>query len=135
MLNHTRILLCASAGHCAQVLQAAAQARVALHGVQPSTQWPHNAADGAVLLWALLPAQAHAHESALELRWREQWLQGTGTFTIQMLYGSAVQQAQQLAPWIQQAAEGSGSDVSTDCWECLDAQSEQKLFQHLLQRA
>ena len=136
MLNHCRILLCASPGHCAQILQAAAQSRVNLHGLQPSTQWPQgDTAPNAIVLWALLPPQAQAVESALELRWREQWLQNSGPLTIQMLYGSATQQAEQLKPWIAQKRGSESADIGSDCFECLDASSEQKLFQHLLQRA
>lgn len=135
MLNHSRILLCASPGHCAKILQAAAQTRVALHGLQPYTQWPQgDMAHNAIVLWALLPPQAHPVESALELRWREQWLQSPGPWTIQMLYGSATQQAEQLKPWIAQKIGSKNTDISADCMECLDASSEQKLFQHLLQR-
>lgn len=136
MLNHCRILLCASPRHCAQILQAAAQSRVNLHGLQPSTQWPQgDTAPNAIVLWALLPPQAQAVESALELRWREQWLQNPGPLTIQMLYGSATQQAEQLKPWIAQKRASESADIGSDCFECLDASSEQKLFQHLLQRA
>lgn len=135
MLNHCRILLCASPGHCAQILQAAAQSRVNLLGLQPSTQWPQgDTAHNAIVLWALLPPQAQAVESALELRWREQWLQNPGPLTIQMLYGSATQQAEQLKPWIAQKRASESADIGSDCFECLDASSEQKLFQHLLQR-
>lgn len=135
---HSRLLLCASAAHCAQVLHAAATARVRLHGLQPCTQWPSHAPAHSVLLWALLPHPSPTTaEANREQAWRAHALQ-TGRFagTIHMLYGNAAQQAAQLAPWVQHldgAVPGTGT-ATADCWECLDAASEQKLFQHLLQR-
>lgn len=132
---HPRLLLCASAAHCAQVLQAAAAARVHLHGVQPSLEWPADAqVEGMVVLWALLPTQCAAAAAATEHAWRERLRLGHHAFSVQMLYGSAQQQAAQLAPWIPQAAERNADKTDAPCWECLDAVSEQKLFQHLLQR-
>lgn len=129
-----RILLCASAAHCAQVLQAAAATRVHLHGLQPTLQWPEDALTHGVVLWALLPTQPSAATATVEQGWRERLVQGLHTFSVQMLYGSAQQQAAQLAPWIPQSAEPASGATDADCWECLDAASEQKLFQHLLQR-
>lgn len=131
--NTARILLCASAAHCARVLHAAAQARVHLHGLQPSTAWPTPSDDASTVLWALLPADvADAQALHTEQQWRAQLLQGSAPFAVHMLYGSAAQQAQQLAPWIRSSA--AALSASDDCWECLDAASEQKLFQHLLAR-
>ncbi len=134
---HDRILLCASATHCAQVLQAAAADRVNLHGLQPSTRWPSPAADTQpLILWALLPTSADAAALALEAQWRSHMLQPQAQrLTIQMLYGSAQQQARQLAPWIKAEASDAGPALNADCPECLDARSEQSLFQHLLQRS
>lgn len=142
---HSRLLLCASAAHCAQVLHAAVAARVHLHGLQPCTQWPADAPAHSVLLWALLPYSAPTSpEAAREQAWRAQALQaGSFAGSIHMLYGNAAQQAAQLAPWVQHLDDASLSTrtgtsteaVTADCWECLDAASEQKLFQHLLQRA
>ena len=132
-LNPTRILLCASATHCAQVLLAAAAARVNLHGVQPCTHWSADWDASTVVLWALVPHPS-TPEAALEAHWRTTAMQGAHAFTLQMLYGSAAQQAQQLAPWIRAAHGAEHTDVDADCLECLDAASEQKLFQHLLQR-
>lgn len=134
---HDRILLCASAAHCAQVLQAAAADRVKLHGLQPSTRWPSPAPDThSLILWALLPTACDAAALALEAQWRAHMLQPQAQhFTIQMLYGSAAQQARQLAPWVKAAATAEDPAASADCPECLDARSEQSLFQHLLQRS
>lgn len=134
---HDRILLCASAAHCAQVLQAAAADRVKLHGLQPSTRWPSPAPDThPLILWALLPTACDAAALALEAQWRAHMLQPQAQhFTIQMLYGSAAQQARQLAPWVKAAATAEDPAASADCPECLDARSEQSLFQHLLQRS
>lgn len=134
---HDRILLCASAAHCAQVLQAAAADRVKLHGLQPSTRWPSPAPDThPLILWALLPTACDATALALEAQWRAHMLQPQAQhFTIQMLYGSAAQQARQLAPWVKAAATAEDPAASADCPECLDARSEQSLFQHLLQRS
>lgn len=134
---HDRILLCASAAHCAQVLQAAAADRVKLHGLQPSTRWPSPVADThPLILWALLPTACDAAALALEAQWRAHMLQPQAQhFTIQMLYGSAAQQARQLAPWVKAAATAEDPTASADCPECLDARSEQSLFQHLLQRS
>lgn len=130
----TRILLCASATHCAQVLHAAATARVPLHGLQPVLAWPSQVATDSIVLWALLPHPHTSSEGALEQRWRQQLSQGQHACTVHMLYGNAAQQAKQLAPWIQQASDAHSAADSAECWECLDAASEQKLFQHLLQR-
>lgn len=134
---HDRILLCASAAHCAQVLQAAAADRVKLHGLQPSTRWPSPApGTHPLILWALLPTACDAAALALEAQWRAHMLQPQAQhFTIQMLYGSAAQQARQLAPWVKAAATAEDPAASADCPECLDARSEQSLFQHLLQRS
>jgi len=134
---HDRILLCASAAHCAQVLQAAAADRVKLHNLQPSTRWPSPAPDThPLILWALLPTACDAAALALEAQWRAHMLQPQAQhFTIQMLYGSAAQQARQLAPWVKAAATAEDPAASADCPECLDARSEQSLFQHLLQRS
>lgn len=134
---HDRILLCASTAHCAQVLQAAAADRVKLHGLQPSTRWPSPAPDThPLILWALLPTACDAAALALEAQWRAHMLQPQAQhFTIQMLYGSAAQQARQLAPWVKAAATAEDPAASADCPECLDARSEQSLFQHLLQRS
>ena len=134
---HDRILLCASAAHCAQVLQAAAADRVKLHSLQPSTRWPSPATDThPLILWALLPTACDAAALALEAQWRAHMLQPQAQhFTIQMLYGSAAQQARQLAPWIKVETTDAGSATDADCPECLDARSEQSLFQHLLQRS
>lgn len=134
---HDRILLCASAAHCAQVLQAAAADRVKLHDLQPSTRWPSSAPDThPLILWALLPTACDATALALEAQWRAHMLQPQAQhFTIQMLYGSAAQQARQLAPWVKAAATAEDPAASADCPECLDARSEQSLFQHLLQRS
>ncbi|MDH1765003.1 hypothetical protein N5D37_04680 [Comamonas aquatica] len=129
-----RILLCASAAHCAQVLQAAAQARVPLHGLQPLTQWPTPAMPAdSLLLWALLPAGATDAAQRLEAAWRAERLPHS-PWPVHMLYGSAAQQAQQLRPWITTPAQGSAPHLQDDCQECLDAASEHQLFQHLLQR-
>ena len=129
------MLLCASAAHCARILQAAAQTRVNLHGLQPCTQWPQEAPPPATLvLWALLPATASASERLLEAQWRSVLLDSTHGFTIHMLYGSATQQAQQLAPWVVTRPLTASPHLQPDCRECLDASSEQKLFQHLLAR-
>lgn len=133
-VNPSRILLCASAAHCAQVLQAAAAARVNLHGVQPCTQWSAHWNASTMVLWALLPPPSTSTEMALEARWRTAAIQGSHAFTLQMLYGNATQQAQQLAPWIRPAHNTEPLKLDADCLECLDAASEQKLFQHLLQR-
>ena len=127
-----RILLCASAAHCAHVLQAAAHARVHLHGLQPCTVWPTQLAEETLVLWALLPTSASSPEHAIEQQWRATMLQGAHEFTIQMLYGNAHQQAQQLAPWVRVDADTANSTIDTACWECLDARNEQTLFQHLL---
>lgn len=134
---HDRILLCASAAHCAQVLQAAAADRVKLHNLQPSTRWPSPAPDThPLILWALLPTACDAAALALEAQWRAHMLQPQAQhFTIQMLYGSAAQQARQLPPWIKAETTDAGSATDADCPECLDARSEQSLFQHLLQRS
>ena len=134
---HDRILLCASAAHCAQVLQAAAADRVKLHSLQPSTRWPSPAPDThPLILWALLPTACDAAALALEAQWRAHMLQPQAQhFTIQMLYGSAAQQARQLVPWIKAETTDAGSATDADCPECLDARSEQSLFQHLLQRS
>lgn len=134
--THSRILLCACPAHCAQILQAAAAACLPLHGLLPHTQWP-KAALNTQLLWALLPETptttvsniALQNVKALEASWRHVMLQGGHNFTIHMLYGSAQQQATQLAPWV---SEDGTTATDADCWECLDARSEQKLFQHLL---
>lgn len=131
-LHPSRFLVCASAAHCAQVLHAAAAARVNLHGLQLCTQWPTKASAHSVLLWALLPAASRPAEMAQEWQWRAQALHAASPFTIHMLYGHAAQQAAQLAPWVRVDAAPAPSDA--DCWECLDAASEQQLFQHLLQR-
>lgn len=134
--SRPRLLLCASAAHCAQVLQAAAATRVHLHELQPCTRWPAATDSDILLLWALLPEGSHTTAThALETQWRSLVQQGSHHFTVQMLYGSATQQAAQLAPWI---ARSSSSEVARNadasCWECLDAASELKLFQHLLTR-
>lgn len=132
-LHAPRILLCASAAHCAQVLHAAAQARVPLHGLTPSTQWPTQVPSHAVVLWALLPPDTAPPLMNTEAAWRTQMLQGLHPWAIHMLYGQPRQQALQLAPWIPSSAPHDPAQ-SVDCRECLDAASEQKLFQHLLQR-
>ena len=134
MLTSPRILLCASAAHCAQVLHAAAQTRVHLHGLQPYTQWPTQLPALSCVLWALLPPSASASEHATEQRWRATMLQGAHNFTIQMLYGNACQQAQQLAPWVRVNADTADNAIDMACWECLDARNEQTLFQHLLKQ-
>ena len=132
--SHSRLLLCASAAHCAQVLQAASALRVNLHGLQPHTSWPEDSATPTLVLWALVPAHAAtSHTQQLEAAWRAQMLQGGHGLTIHMLYGSASQQATQLAPWISQRT-AADTALDPDCKECLDASSEQKLFQHLFQR-
>ena len=140
--HHFRILLCASAAHCAQVLQAAARARVNLHGLQLCTNWPTQAAFPEIsaeapplVLWALLP-EHNSDQVALQLerQWRAHLLQGTAPLQVQMLYGSAAQQAPQLAPWVRETSAGSESAAAAPCLECLDAASEQTLFQHLLGR-
>ena len=134
-----RVLLCASAAHCAQVLHAAASAGVQLHGLHPSTQWSSSHAHGQLLLWALTPADHPQAEQAavIEQHWRALMVQGGHGLTIHMLYGSAAQQAGQLAPWTEPRPADAAGDSSShaDCWECLDASSEQTLFQHLLRRA
>lgn len=134
-----RVLLCASAAHCAQVLHAAASAGVQLHGLHPSTQWPSSHAHGQLLLWALTPADHPQAEqaAAIEQHWRALMVQGGHGLTIHMLYGSAAQQAGQLAPWIepQPTVAAGASSPHGNCRECLDASSEQTLFQHLLRRA
>lgn len=132
--THTRFLLCASAAHCAQLLHTAAATRVSLHGLQPVLAWPSEPPTNSIVLWALLPGHPSLSESALEQRWRQQLSQGHHALTVQMLYGSAAQQAAQLAPWIPQRNRANADTDGDDCWECLDAASEQKLFQHLLQR-
>jgi len=132
MLIPPRILLCASSAHCAQVLQAAAQSRAHLHGLQPSTQWPQQLPAASIVLWALLPMSANSQDHATEQQWRATMLQGAHEFTIQMLYGNAQQQAQQLAPWVRVDADTADNAIDTACWECLDARNEQTLFQHLL---
>ena len=136
----SRVLLCASAAHCAQVLHAAAAAGVQLHGLHPSTQWPASHAHGQLLLWALTPTDHPQAEqaAAIEQHWRALMVQGGHGLTIHMLYGSAAQQARQLAPWTEppQPADVAGtSSTHVNCRECLDASSEQTLFQHLLRRA
>lgn len=133
-----RILLCASAAHCAQVLHAAAAARVDMHGLLPSTTWPAHPAPGQQLLWALTPTE-HPHTpttQAIEQQWRTHIQQGGHGFTIHMLYGSAAQQAAQLAPRmsLQHTRAADEDNTHADCRECLDASSEQALFQNLLQR-
>lgn len=142
-LNSPRILLCASAAHCAQVLQAAAAARVNVHGLQPCTEWPASNADNRLLLWALIPAshpQAR-QATALEQHWRTRMLQGEHGFTIHMLYGDAEQQARQLAPWARQHPSNRSDNINhhspanMGCRECLDASSEQTLFQHLISQS
>ena len=132
---HPRILLCASAAHCARILQAAALARIDLHGLEPCTCWPTSDRPDAVVLWALL-ADDDKDIPALhtEQLWRTHMLQGNAPFAIHMLYGNATQQSQQLVPWIAMH-HGDGNQNSNPCWECLDAASEQKLFQHLLNRS
>ena len=132
-----RLLLCADAGHCAQVLRAAAAARVPLHGLQPHTKWPSALLPGTVVLWALVPTLGEIATRALEAQWRSRMLQGNPSVTLHMLYGEASQQAQQLAPWLAQTDAISTAPEQTpdDCWECLDGHSEQALFQHLLQHA
>ena len=133
-----RLLLCASAAHCAQVLHAAATARIHLHDLLPITQWPTSHAVGQQLLWALVPTDhPQAHPAAtLEQHWRARMVQGGHGLTIHMLYGNAAQQAGQLAqrtaPSPTSAADASR--VPLDCRECLDARSEQTLFHHLLNR-
>lgn len=134
-LPPSRILVCASAAHCAQVLSAAAAARVHLHGLQPSLDWPSDVPTDGVVLWALLPTQAATPtETLLETCWRQQLRHGQHAFSVHMLYGSAHQQAAQLAPWLPPSTTALPDAFGADCWECLDASSEQRLFQHLLQR-
>lgn len=132
-----RILLCASASHCARVLQAAAQLRVNVHGLQPSTTWPANASADHLVLWALLPATGYVPRDLqaldTEQLWRAQLLQGHVPCAVHMLYGTAAQQAQQLTPWIANAAQAQEDTARAICTECVDAASEHKLFQHLLQ--
>lgn len=133
---HLRILLCASAAHCVQVLHAAAQMRVNLHGLQPSTTWPAHATADHLVLWALLPASGPTPHGAQALHteqlWRTQLQQGRAPCAVHMLYGTAAQQAQQLTPWMARAVEAETHAASALCIECVDAASEQKLFQHLL---
>lgn len=133
-----RLLLCASAAHCAQVLHAAAAARIHLHGLLPVTQWPTSHAVGQQLLWALVPAD-HLQAlpaATLEQHWRARMVQGGHGLTIHMLYGNAAQQAGQLAPRTAPSptSAANASRAPLDCRECLDARSEQTLFQHLLNR-
>ena len=142
----TRILLCASAAHCAQVLLAAAQARIHLHSLQPCTAWPNQPTD--TVLWALLPDSTDQPALQLEQQWRQQLINPSTRFSIHMLWGSAQQQAQQLTHWTAGGANSlhsansprSASTARTAngqhaaCYECLDPRSERQLFQHLLQR-
>lgn len=131
----TRFLLCASATHCARILHAAAAARMRLHDLQPVLAWPHKVGANNVVLWAVLPHPLSVTEVASEQLWRQRLSLGQHACAVQMLYGNASQQAAQLAPWIPHPATGHQEGSSAvDCWECLDAASEQKLFQHLLQR-
>lgn len=133
-LTPSRILVCASAAHCARVLSAAAAARIHLHGLQPSLHWPSDVPADSVVLWALLPTQATPAQALLETHWRQQLSHGQHAFSVHMLYGSARQQAAQLAPWLPPSTAALPDAFGADCWECLDASSEQRLFQHLLQR-
>ena len=132
-----RFLLCACPAHCAQVLRAAAAARVPLHGLQPTCDWPPPGAmpASASVLWALLPTP-QPRQQARELAWRHALLlQPAPALAVQMLYGSAAQQAQQLAPWVRQLAQPGRTHADSaddaDCRECLDAASEHALFTHL----
>lgn len=155
-----RILLCACAAHCATVLRAAAAGAVPLHGLLPTCRWPlapslagskpnastppSSTTSAWLVLWAVLP-HPNAAQQALEQRWRDQLLvqppdtPAAQPLAVQMLYGSALQQAQQLAPWIcipgdasaPSTNNGSLGDADGDCQECLDAHSEHQLFAHL----
>lgn len=145
-----RMLLCACPLHCAQVLRLAGHARVRLHGLQANTDWPTPTApppDSTAtsntpwhILWALLPADAPPAALAREQAWRQQLPHLTGaenilpaTITVQMLYGNAAQQAQQLTPWIHDSQATTSAPLAlADCQECLDARSEQQLFSRLL---
>ena len=141
-LSIRSILLCASATHCAQVLHAAAAAHLPVYHLQPCTTWPpptDSAAYSAhVVLWALLPPTQSAAEAAQESQWRRLLLHSTSAtgWCIQMLYGNASQQAQQLLPWLQSSTPSQPRTVrlAAHCQECVDPASEQQLFQHLLQR-
>lgn len=143
-----RMLLCACPLHCAQVLRLAGHTHVRLHGLQASTNWPTPSAPGSTatpntnlyIWWALLPANAPPAARAREQAWRQQLPQLTGTanappatITVQMLYGNAAQQAQQLTPWIHDSQATTSAPLAlADCQECLDARSEQQLFSRLL---
>ena len=149
-----RMLLCACPLHCIQVLHLAGHASKQdmrhMQDLQTCTQWPiadsgHAATNPDIsrsnplhILWALLPADAPPAAKAREAAWRQRLQQFTSNIgcnsiaTIQMLYGSAAQQAQQLRPWIHQRFTESADTPLPDCQECLDAHSEQALFSRLI---
>jgi len=132
-LTNARFLLCASAVHCAHVLHAASHMRINVDELTPCTQWPMLLDDHSIILWALLPDPANSNFAEAERRWRAHLLPTRQQFTLHMLYGDTAQQAEQLAPWVPASAQGMPAK-SNDCQECLDASSEQLLFQHLLAR-
>lgn len=140
-----RYLLCASAAHCAQLLHAAARQGVGLHGLQPVLQWPDSPtfteaeaqAPRPCIVWALLP-QPDAAQQQLENQWRQRLSQpSSAAWQVQMLYGNAAQQAQQLRPWLQVVAldDAASPNIDAFCRECLDTHSERQLFQHLLNKS
>lgn len=129
-------LLCASAAHCAQLLRSTAQARVSLHGLTPTTQWPEHLPFGASVLWVMAPETAPDTVIALQTAWREHLQAHRPGVSIRMLYGSAEQQARQMQQWQQglsPASIGSAGQAlhPADCRECLDPASERQLFSHL----
>lgn len=128
-------LVCASAAHCAQLLRLTAQAHVSLHGLEPCTTWPQHQPFGTQIIWAMAPDTDPDAVIALQTAWRAHLMASRPGVSIRLLYGSAAQQARQMAQWQRDARAGQGSastdDHDRDCRECLDAASERQLFRHL----
>ncbi len=95
----SRVLLCASAAHCAQVLHAAAAAGVQLHGLHPARNGPAAMPTANCCLGPRPPMHPASRTSRRD---RAALACADGArrprLTIHMLYGSAAQQAGQLAP-------------------------------------
>lgn len=133
--SNSWLLLSASSAHLAELLrQLYIAAPSASAGLQPSTDWP--ACTPLPTLWAMAAEPAAL---AIEDAWRTELLHGRSPRLLHLLHGSSAQQVAQIVAMLTPARPSAPAPTNHNhgrglrCSECLDADSEQKLFSRLTQ--